>query len=126
MSDLDEKKKAIGNLKQLTRAEINKLDMLKLREKYNELYKSYISLLNNSNKYKSLEELGFEKNIIYDEIHYCKKCRQWREEGDLKIEINTNYKTVDIVFIGSASGNLPAFLDMQELQAINKKCKELG
>lgn len=66
-------------IKQLTRAEINKLDMIKLREKYNELYKAYISLL--SNKYKSLEALGFTKNIEYDEIEYRKKCRQWREEG---------------------------------------------
>lgn len=73
-----------------------------------------------------LEELGFEKDISYNEIHYYKKCRQWREEGELQIEINTVYRNVDIVFLGSISGNLPAFLDMQELQAINKKCKELG
>ena len=122
MSKADEGKR----IKQLTRAEINKLDMIKLREKYNELYKSYINLLNKNNQYKSLEDLGFEAIKEYDEIHYFKKCRQWREEGEIRIEINLRAKNVDIVFLGNVSGNLPAFLEPIELQAINEKVKELG
>ncbi len=80
---------------------------------------------------KMFEKLGYKvSNIMFTgeftQLARCKKrTRQWREDG--YIEIGFNYdKTVDVCFSGEISDNLPAFLDMQELQAINEKCKELG
>jgi len=73
---------------------------------------------------KLLKENGFNLCSI-EELKYKKKVRQWREEGNIELCFNEG-KTIDIVFIGEISGNLPAFIDMQELKAINQKCKELN
>ena len=70
---------------------------------------------------KLLKENGFN---LCSELMYKKPTRQWREEGNIEICFNES-KTIDIVFNGKVSGCLPAFIDMQELQAINEKVLEL-
>lgn len=115
----DEKRK----IKQLAREKINKLDMLKLREKYNELYKEYLRLTNKV-PCKSLEKLGFKTHKQYEEFVFYKNTRQWRQDGELQITFNLGMKNIDIAF--TKSQGEPVFLELEELQAINKKCKELG
>lgn len=115
----DEKRK----IKQLTRAEINKLDMLKLRERYNELYKEYLRLINKV-PYKSFEKLGFKTLKQHDELIFYKNERQWREDGELQITFNLRMKNIDIAF--TKSRGEPVFLDLEEVLAIFSKIKELG
>lgn len=110
-------------LKQLTRAEINKLDMLKLREKYNELYKEYLKLINKV-PCNSLEKLGFKTHKSYEELVFYKNTRQWREDGELQITFNLGMKNIDIAF--TKSQGEPVFLELEEIQAIFAKCQELG
>ena len=115
----DEKRK----IKNLTRAEINKLDMLKLRERYNELYKEYLRLINKV-PYKSLEKLGFKTHKQHDKLIFYKNERQWREDGELQITFNLRMKNIDIAF--TKSRGEPVFLDLEEVLAIFSKIKELG
>lgn len=62
---------------------------------------------------KMFEKLGYEKIETKDEITYHFNNRD--------IIFYLNRKTVD-----SCSGFSTVFITMQELQAINEKCKELG
>ena len=110
-------------IKQLTRAEINKLDMIKLREKYNELYKEYLKLINEI-PCKSLEKLGFKTHKRYEELVFYKNARQWRKDGELQITFNLGMKNIDIAF--TKSQGEPVFLELEEIQAIFAKCQELG
>ena len=71
-----------------------------------------------------LKENGFNLCSI-EELKYKKPTRQWREEGNVEICFNEG-QTIDIVFDGEVSGNLPAFINMEELKAIYSKCKQLG
>ena len=111
-------------IKQLTRTEINKLDITKLRERYNELYKSYLELKNkNETCYKSLEKLGFKTHKQYEELVFYKSARQWRQDGELQITFNLGMKCIDIAF--TKSHGEPVFLEMEEILAIFEKIKEL-
>lgn len=73
------------------------------------------------------EELGYEKSEYKDcnleDIFYRKKDRQWRENGEIEICLNNNEKQITIEFM--CSSQLPAFIGINEIQAINKKCEEL-
>ena len=102
-------------IKQYTRAEIRDITLKRFKERRK-------TMMGEADKL--LKENGFFLCSI-EELEYKKATRQWREEGNIEICFNKS-KTIDIVFNGDVSGNLPAFINMQELQAINMKCKELG
>ena len=104
-------------IKQYTRAEIREMTLKRWKER-----REIMKKLHEADKL--LKENGFNLCSI-EELQYKKPTRQWREEGNIEICFNEG-KTIDIVFNGEVSGCLPAFINMQELQAINEKCKELG
>ena len=101
-------------IKQYTRAEIREMTLKRWKERRNIMI---------SKADKLLRKNGFNLCSIH-ELKYKKATRQWREEGNIELCFNEG-ETIDIVFDGEVSGCLPAFIDMQELQAINEKCKEL-
>lgn len=108
-------------IKQYTRAEIREMTLKRWKER-----RKIMEKLHEADKL--LKENGFNLCSIessIERLEYKKPTRQWREEGNIVICFNES-KTIDIVFDGEVSGNLPAFIDMQELQAINKKVEELG
>ena len=77
---------------------------------------------------KMFKKLGYEKSEYKDcnleDIFYRKNDRQWRENGEIEICLNNNEKQITIEFM--CSSQLPAFIGIKEIQAINKKCQELG
>lgn len=105
----------MSKIKQYTRAEIREITLKRFKERREKMV---------SNADKLLKDNGFNLCSI-GELKYKKPTRQWREEGNVEICFNEE-QTIDIVFDGQISGNLPAFITMQELQAINKKVEELG
>ena len=74
------------------------------------------------------KKLGYKKSEYKDsnleDIFYRKEDRQWREKGEIEICLNNNEKQITIEF--TCSNQLPAFIGIKEIQAINEKCKELG
>lgn len=74
------------------------------------------------------EELGYKHSYNQDKtvIQYEKKERQWREEGQININFDLEERTIDTIFRGEISNNLPPIFIPEEIEAINKQCKELG
>lgn len=74
------------------------------------------------------EKLGYE--ISYNQnktvIQYEKKCRQWREEGQININFDLKDETIDTIFRGKISNNLPPIFKASEFFAIQKQIEELG
>ena len=73
------------------------------------------------------EKIGYEYHC-YDseEVTYRKEDRQWRENGRILICFDLLNKEIELGFKGKTSGNLPIFISLEELQAINKQVEELG
>ena len=74
------------------------------------------------------EKLGYvlSSNLDGTVYQYEKKCRQWREEGQININFDLEDKTIDTIFRGEVSGDLPPIFDATEIYAMNKQCEELG
>lgn len=73
------------------------------------------------------EKLGYEYHQYDSEEIICiKQDRQWREKGRILLSFDLPNKTIEFGFKGKISGNLPVFIDILELQAINKQIEELG
>ena len=74
------------------------------------------------------EELGYKFSYNQDKtvMQYEKKERQWREEGQININFDLEEKTIDTIFRGKISNNLPPILIPEEIEAMNIQCKELG
>lgn len=65
------------------------------------------------------EELGYKKKNL--DIIFSRFLEEWENEDLAKtFSFNTEYETVDIIDENRYG------ITMQELQAINKKCQELG
>ena len=65
------------------------------------------------------EELGYKKKNL--DIIFSRFWEEWENEDLAKIfSFNTEYETIDITDENRHG------ITMQELQAINKKCQELG
>ena len=73
------------------------------------------------------EELGYKFSFNQDKtvMQYEKKCRQWREEGQININFDLEDETIDIIFRGEISNNLPPILKASEFWAIQKQIEEL-
>jgi hypothetical protein len=66
-----------------------------------------------------LEELGYKKKNL--DIIFSRFWEEWENEDLAKtFSFNTKYETIDIIDENRYR------VTMQELQAINKKCQELG
>ena len=74
------------------------------------------------------EELGYKFSYNQDKtvMQYEKKERQWREKGQININFDLEEKTIDTIFRGEISNNLPPILIPEEIEAMNIQCKELG
>ena len=74
------------------------------------------------------EELGYKFSYNQDKtvMQYEKKERQWREEGQININFDLKERTIDTIFRGEISNNLPPILIPEEIEAMNNQCKELG
>lgn len=68
------------------------------------------------------EKLGYKKKQIGQYIEYCKTDNSVKEE----YVISFMMKTVMATLYSQQSIKMPLALEIQELQAINMKCKELG
>lgn len=71
---------------------------------------------------KMFEELGYKKEKFYDEIFYYKVTGLGNKVG---FEFWLDYKNVCPV-LHEGNDDVALEFDMRELQAINKKCQELG
>lgn len=74
------------------------------------------------------EKLGYEFSYNQNKtvIQYEKKCRQWREEGQININFDLEDETIDTIFRGEISNNLPPIFKASEFFAIRKQIEELG
>lgn len=74
------------------------------------------------------EKLGYKFSFNQDKtvMQYEKKCRQWREEGQININFDLEDETIDTIFRGEISNNLPPILKASEFWAIQKQIEELG
>ena len=70
------------------------------------------------------EELGYFKKIIPEKFSYKnnKEIRYSKHSNKCLIRFNLDFKQVLCEYMGGTSSSIT----MQELQAINEKCKELG
>ena len=70
------------------------------------------------------EELGYFKKIIPEKFSYTnyKEIRYLKHINKCLIKFDLEFKQVLCEYIGGSSSSIT----MQELQAINEKCKELG
>lgn len=77
---------------------------------------------------EQFKELGYKFSYNQDKtiIQYEKKERQWREEGQININFDLEERTIDTIFRGEISNNLPPILIPEEIEAMNNQCKELG
>lgn len=77
---------------------------------------------------EQFNELGYKFSYNQDKtvMQYKKKERQWREEGQININFDLEERTIDIIFRGQISNNLPSILIPEEIEAMNNQCKELG
>ena len=77
---------------------------------------------------EQFEKLGYEFSYNQDKtvMQYEKKCRQWREEGQINVNFDLEDKTIDTIFRGEISDNLPPIFEASEIQAINQQVSELG
>ena len=76
-----------------------------------------------SNAEKMFEDLGYEK-----ENYFSVSSKQWGigyKEPKTSAEIIFDLQDKEVC-VGSYEVNEPIFIGMQDLQAINEKCKELG
>ena len=66
---------------------------------------------------EQFKELGYNFSYNQDKtvMQYEKKCRQWREEGQININFDLEEKTIDTVFRGEISNNLPPILIAKEI-----------
>lgn len=68
---------------------------------------------------ETFEKLGYKKRNL--DIIFSKFLEEWENEDLAKtFAFDTKYKTIDIIDENRYG------ITMQELQAINKKCQELG
>ena len=74
------------------------------------------------------EKLGYKFSYNQNKtvMQYEKKERQWREEGQININFDLEEKTIDTIFRGTISDNLPPILFPEEIVAMNKQVEELG
>ena len=74
------------------------------------------------------EELGYKFSYNQDKsvMQYEKKEIQWRETGQTNINFDLEDKTIDTIFRGSISNNLPPIFTSNEIKAIIKQIEELG
>jgi len=74
------------------------------------------------------EELGYSlsSNIDGTVYQYERKCRQWREEGQININFDLEDKTIDTIFRGEISNDLPPIFEPKEIIAMYKQIEELG
>lgn len=74
------------------------------------------------------KKLGYKFSYNQDKtvMQYEKKKRQWREEGQININFDLEERTIDTIFRGKISNNLPPILIPEEIEAMNNQCKELG
>lgn len=74
------------------------------------------------------EKLGYVFSYNQDKtvMQYEKKERQWREEGQININFDLEERTIDTIFRGDISNNLPPILIPEEIEAMYYQCKELG
>ena len=77
---------------------------------------------------EQFKELGYKFSYNQDKtvMQYEKKERQWREEGQININFDLEERTIDTIFRGEISNNLPPILIPEEIEAINQQIKELG
>lgn len=80
------------------------------------------------NAKEMFEKLGYKFSYNQDKtvMQYEKKERQWREEGQININFDLEERTIDTIFRGSISDNLPPIFIPEEIEAINKQVEELG
>lgn len=73
------------------------------------------------------EKLGYKFSYNQNKtvMQYEKKERQWREEGQININFDLEERTIDTVFRGEISNNLPPIFIPEEIEAMNKQCIEL-
>ena len=82
---------------------------------------------------KMFEELNFKKYVDDEELKdgfeyssYSKLSRQWRKDGYLEITFSSKFKEITILFKDKERADqLPIYLEVEELKAINKKVEEL-
>lgn len=77
---------------------------------------------------KMFEELGYEIErgktyVIYWKIAKRQSLNFYQYQNETQIEFNYTYKTIEKRELFKTKADI---ISMQELQAINEKCKELG
>ena len=80
------------------------------------------------NAKEMFEKLGYKFSYNQNKtvMQYEKKERQWREEGQININFDLEEGTIDTIFRGEISNNLPPIFIPEEIEAMNKQCIELG
>jgi len=73
------------------------------------------------------EKLGYKFSFNQSKtvMQYEKKCRQWREEGQININFDLIDHTIDTIFCGKISGYLPPIFEPKEIVAISRQVEEL-
>ena len=76
--------------------------------------------------YESVKEDKSEADKMFEELGYKKEETKWEEDELVHYIQYISSETLIEFALDSKMINIPSIIDMQELQAINQKCKELG
>ena len=76
---------------------------------------------------EQFKELGYKFSYNQNKtvMQYEKKERQWREEGQININFDLEEGTIETIFRGEISNNLPSILIPEEIEAMHNQCREL-